>query len=280
MQDLRPWICCQVACPCSRTPYTARDGWVEHLKALHEVHPDWDDKTCPFCPKQVASGGLEMIRHVEHHLQEISLAALGGPSDEEEDDYYEEEEQSEVAEPLSKLPSGQDPPDTPAVVVIEALEDHPVHRSAKQCADGLWHCPWNGEDYCNHAPTMDKSEFEYVRDHKLGRGRLTDFFAVSTPASTSKNSVARLPAAREQPRPLPQWSLFVCTNRRPMTCTSLALATTPARARGAAAREKGTGSRTPGCGISTSRKSMGTWTFRTWTWINIIPRGRRRERGA
>ncbi|OTB00147.1 hypothetical protein M426DRAFT_244196 [Hypoxylon sp. CI-4A] len=85
LADLRPWICCQMACPCDHKPFATREEWVEHLRIEHARHPDWDDKTCPICSEVVADGGHSIITHLAHHLEEISLAILPCDPIEEDD---------------------------------------------------------------------------------------------------------------------------------------------------------------------------------------------------
>jgi hypothetical protein len=95
-----------------------------------------------------------MIRHVERHLQQLSLAALtASPEDESEDS---ESEHSDV----SSSPGGGD---SGYPREIEPLKDHPLYTHAVQGDDGLWHCPWEGEGYCGHKPSVLRADFEYVR---------------------------------------------------------------------------------------------------------------------
>ena len=157
MSDLRPWICCQVECPCDQTPFESKDMWLRHLQAQHHLHPEWDDKTCPFCAQSVPEGGAATISHVELHLQEISLMALPSQAD------TEEQGRSDVSD------GGSDPrrDSEPYVgvrgenpILLESIRDHPVHKSARPQSDGLWHCPWEGEDCCSHEATILPSEFE------------------------------------------------------------------------------------------------------------------------
>ncbi|KAI2631064.1 hypothetical protein GGR54DRAFT_585354 [Hypoxylon sp. NC1633] len=76
LADLQPWICCQTSCKCDRVPFANREGWVEHLRRQHALHPEWDDKTCPLCSEVVVGGGHSTISHIAHHLEEVSLAVL------------------------------------------------------------------------------------------------------------------------------------------------------------------------------------------------------------
>lgn len=106
-----------------------------------------------------------MIRHVERHLRQLSLAAL--PANPEDDNEDSESEHSDV----SPSPGGGDavPPgylDQKQPREIEPLEDHPLYTHAVQGDDGLWHCPWEGEGYCGHKPSVLRADFEYVRSQR------------------------------------------------------------------------------------------------------------------
>ena len=116
-----------------------------------------------------------MIHHVERHLQQLSLAALtANPKDDSEDS---ESEHSDV----SSSPSGGDavPPgylDQKQPREIEPLKDHPLYTHIVQGDDGLWHCPWEGEDYCGHKPSVLKADFEYVRSQQPRAAPLSTTF--------------------------------------------------------------------------------------------------------
>ena len=106
-----------------------------------------------------------MIRHVERHLQQLSLAALtANPEDDSEDS---ESEHSDI----SQSPAGGDAakasyPRQKLPGEIASLKDHPLYRDAVQGDDGLWHCPWEGEGYCSHKPSVLRADFEYVRSQR------------------------------------------------------------------------------------------------------------------
>src|SRR5204862_1176577 len=56
------------------------------------------------------------------------------------------------------------PPDHPGSLQasqIEDLKNHPLYRNPLQEEDGLWHCPWEGEGYCSHKPSVLRADFEY-----------------------------------------------------------------------------------------------------------------------
>lgn len=42
----------------------------------------------------------------------------------------------------------------------ENARDHPLYRSAFPHADGLYHCPWEGQTNCNHKPEKLKCNYE------------------------------------------------------------------------------------------------------------------------
>lgn len=44
----------------------------------------------------------------------------------------------------------------------ESARDHPLYKSAACQPDGLYHCPWEGDENCNHKPEKLKCNYEYV----------------------------------------------------------------------------------------------------------------------
>jgi hypothetical protein len=42
----------------------------------------------------------------------------------------------------------------------ESARDHPLYRTATTQADGLYHCPWEGESNCTHKPEKLKCNYE------------------------------------------------------------------------------------------------------------------------
>lgn len=42
----------------------------------------------------------------------------------------------------------------------DTARDHPLYKSASPSADGLYHCPWEGESSCNHKPEKLKCNYE------------------------------------------------------------------------------------------------------------------------
>ena len=110
-----------------------------------------------------------MIRHVERHLQQLSLAALtANPADEYEDAGSERSD-------ASSSPGGGDAvspgdADRQQAKELDLLKDHPLYKRAVQGDDGLWHCPWEGEGYCGHKPSVLRADLEYVRS-RPPRGR-------------------------------------------------------------------------------------------------------------
>lgn len=155
-------MCCQVSCKCLRHPYKTKSyktkgDWIRHLQAQHEVHPEWDDKKCPFCLRVIEVGGDKMMRHVERHLHQLSLAAL--PANPGDDDEVGSEHDSD-GEPASADGSNMSSPSLDGD--DRSFQDHPLYKHADQGNDGLWHCPWEGEGYCDHQPSVLKADFEYV----------------------------------------------------------------------------------------------------------------------
>jgi hypothetical protein len=89
-----------------------------------------------------------MISHVERHLQQLSLAALtANPEDDSEDS---ESEHSDVSSSPGDDDAGNLKP--------SEIKDHPLSDPV-QGDDGLWHCPWEGEDYCDHKPSVLRADF-------------------------------------------------------------------------------------------------------------------------
>ena len=42
----------------------------------------------------------------------------------------------------------------------ESARDHELYKSAMPAEDGLFHCPWEGKDNCNHKPEKLKCNYE------------------------------------------------------------------------------------------------------------------------
>lgn len=165
-----------MACPCNRKAFGSRDSWLAHLRAQHDVHPEWDDQTCPFCAERLPRARDTIIRHVELHLHEISLMAL--PSNAH--DGEESDSGSDTSSWAPETPSKDDLPPRPStpiapqshvfaagsllpgppVIDVDSIQNHPVFKTARTKEDGLWHCPWEGEVECTHEPTILKQEFE------------------------------------------------------------------------------------------------------------------------
>ncbi|KAK5655514.1 hypothetical protein OQA88_5785 [Cercophora sp. LCS_1] len=154
LSDLQPWICCQVACDCLHAPFRTRNEWLVHLQAQHEVHPHWNDKECPVCLRSVPAGGPEMIKHVERHLRQLSLAALTANPGEDPDD-SESEHESETPKERRR----------PFDAINDWIMSHPLHTAATQGEDGLWHCPWEGEGYCDHEPSVLRGDYDKFLKH-------------------------------------------------------------------------------------------------------------------
>jgi len=166
LSDLRPWICCQVACDCARIPYRTKNEWLVHLQAQHEVHPHWNDKKCPFCPRTINTGGREMIRHVERHLKQLSLAALpANPGDDGGESESDHESDGQSRTPRDVIGAQTEEQQLSEALSAESLEDHPLYNTVQE-EDGLWHCPWEGEGYCQHQPSVLRADFDkFLRAH-------------------------------------------------------------------------------------------------------------------
>lgn len=103
-----------------------------------------------------------MIHHVERHLRQLSLAALtANPENGDSDSDSDHESDTLMPQTGSGAraagSSNQQPPEE-----TESLKNHPLYTHAVQEEDGLWHCPWEGEGYCDHKPSVLRADFEYV----------------------------------------------------------------------------------------------------------------------
>lgn len=165
LSDLRPWVCCQLSCGCAREPYPTRNQWIGHLQAQHQLHPHWDDKTCPFCQQFIKTGREKMINHVERHLWHLFLAALTANPGNDGDDSDSDHDRGDFTEQTQRGTTPGSPPTLPLIKSIDELKDHTLYKDAAQEEDGLWHCPWEGEDYCDHKPSVLRADYEYVTDN-------------------------------------------------------------------------------------------------------------------
>ncbi|KAJ0120487.1 hypothetical protein J7T55_015216 [Diaporthe amygdali] len=91
--DLRPWICLKEDCAVAIEAFRTREDWISHLALDHRMAPEWNLIECPLCRAEAGPGRFSITKHLSHHLEEISLAAL--PAD------CEFDEESEVSEPDS-----------------------------------------------------------------------------------------------------------------------------------------------------------------------------------
>lgn len=147
---------------CEFKSFETRDEWVKHLQATHDSNPRWNTKECPFCERVIAKGGRDMMRHVERHLRQLSLAALTpNPEDGSEDSESELEPDTTASGPRMGDVDGDVEPSnmvTAPQTTANIWRDHPLYKNAAQEADGLWHCPYEGEDYCNHKPSVIQAD--------------------------------------------------------------------------------------------------------------------------
>ncbi|KAF3770183.1 hypothetical protein M406DRAFT_335903 [Cryphonectria parasitica EP155] len=76
---------------------------------------------------------------------EISMSAVGG------------DEQVQLQDWAASLPGGEG----------ENARDHPLYRTALPQADGLYHCPWEGQTGCCHRPEKLKCNYDKFVDSHL-----------------------------------------------------------------------------------------------------------------
>ncbi|TLD19118.1 hypothetical protein PspLS_09932 [Pyricularia sp. CBS 133598] len=149
-----------------------REDWISHLTEQHARHRDWDDKTCPFCRESIAQGGRDMIHHVEMHLQDMALTLKPGEDYDDEGDYEGDSragsnDSQSRSSPADGVPVIQisSPDDPVASLTLDDIISHPLYMTAKK-VDGLWFCPWHGEDFCQHEATAFKEEFgQFILAH-------------------------------------------------------------------------------------------------------------------
>ncbi|KAL5896254.1 hypothetical protein ACKVWC_001461 [Pyricularia oryzae] len=174
LSDLRPWICCQVSCPCKHKTYDSREDWIAHMTEQHGRHRDWDDKTCPFCRESIAQGGRDMIHHVEMHLQDMALTLKPGEDPGDDVDHKggsragSNDSQSRSS-PADGVPVIQvSLPDKPvASLTLDDIKTLPAYMATEEI-DGFWPCPWQGEDFCQHEPTAFKEELgQFIFEHSI-----------------------------------------------------------------------------------------------------------------
>ncbi|KAL8321172.1 hypothetical protein RB597_007450 [Gaeumannomyces tritici] len=109
-EDLRPWICLDMACPSSQSPFETRQDWASHLALDHKLDPEWASFGCQLCLEPTGSGRVAITKHLGAHLEEVSLAAI--PSQLDFDDNSDQSQSSSSADG-------------------EGLEDEAVESAAK-----------------------------------------------------------------------------------------------------------------------------------------------------
>ena len=74
--DLQPYMCLDMQCPYSNTPFSTRGRWVSHLGLDHDMEPEWNSVKCVLCAEDTGGGKSALTTHLAKHLEEISLSAL------------------------------------------------------------------------------------------------------------------------------------------------------------------------------------------------------------
>ncbi|KAI0450709.1 hypothetical protein F5B21DRAFT_415916 [Xylaria acuta] len=149
----------------------------------------WSEETkCPLC-QQALYSKREYARHVGRHQTELALFALPFNGEEEEEEEEEEEDDPDdpkqsnrrkyTTEDWSDSPESDQSDDHPVpshapeypVQVPHppktSARDHPLYKNASPKADGLFHCPWEGQASCNHKPEKLKCNYDKFVDAHL-----------------------------------------------------------------------------------------------------------------
>ncbi|KAL8383143.1 hypothetical protein RB595_006753 [Gaeumannomyces hyphopodioides] len=84
-EDLRPWMCLDMACPSSQSPFENRQDWASHLALDHKFDPEWASFSCQLCLEPTGSGRVAITKHLGAHLEEVSLAAIPSQMDFDDD---------------------------------------------------------------------------------------------------------------------------------------------------------------------------------------------------
>ncbi|ETS81698.1 hypothetical protein PFICI_06700 [Pestalotiopsis fici W106-1] len=94
--DLRPWLCLDMSCSNGDTSFENRNDWISHLALDHNLEPRWRSFECPLCHAETGAGKVAVTRHLEAHLEEISLAALPIDVDSESDSESDDERDADL----------------------------------------------------------------------------------------------------------------------------------------------------------------------------------------
>jgi hypothetical protein len=162
------WACSE--CPLK---FPTSDNLAQHLQTRHSlvhVGPELqiallaaervENGECPFCLKTTSGKQRDFVSHVAKHMEAVALMAL--PKDSESD--IENSLQSKSDEELEE----ETPDESFKMVGRSSLEidnaarDHPLYQNVTAQADGFYHCPWEGQDGCQHKPEKLKCNYEYA----------------------------------------------------------------------------------------------------------------------
>lgn len=203
-----------------------------------------------------------MARHVERHLWHLFLAALTanlGSDGENDDSDHDSDTLPRQAEKSGTMPHG--PSAQRQAGEIDTLKDHPLYTQAVQGQDGLWHCPWEGEGYCDHKPSVLRADFECVAN---GPAITSDLFDadIDNIANSSDNiwnhSDARSRDVHPQAKSLQPRRSYTSMSKKNMACTRT-VANFSVRAPGADGRGRAMASPTDGYRSSTLKTCMRTF---------------------
>ena len=157
--ELEHWRVWQCTWGCASRTFSTARGFRDHLSAIHGQlmtgarletftslrscadHSKAVGK-CPLCLSYHTKSCSDYARHIGRHLERLALFTIPKATYE-----YDSDEQD---------PEQRDGEGTGT----ESARDHPLYKNAYPQADGLFHCPWEGQPSCQHKPEKLKCNYE------------------------------------------------------------------------------------------------------------------------
>ena len=187
----------------------------------------------------------------------------------------------------SNVSSGSNNNDTATAVAMqqkrsnsegESARDHPLYKKAVCQPDGYYHCPWEGDENCNHKPEKLKCNYEYVYYCLILIFPLLfisfPFHRILTLAANSSTRTSSPTAASTAParaRAFRRRPASCATSARPMPCTATATSPTSALRLAATAPTLALASRASGTSRTTCAACT-TPTASSWSaWLPPLP---------